>query len=157
MWYLSGRGYTSRITTTDPSQSGNTYTVNRVFADEDMVATVFRNILSNSIKFSYEDSNIFIDVKEFETDNSYFVVGIQDFGVGMTPSTQNNLFKAKTISSTHGTKKESGTGLGLIVVRDFLLKHNCKVWVKSEVGNGSTFYFTLPRWKTSEQKIDNVF
>jgi len=98
-----------------------------VFVDEDMIQTVLRNLLTNAIKFSYENSAVSIDAGVYHDDNRFLLVSIKDEGIGMSPNSINNLFKIKSMVHSYGTKNETGTGLGLIVVKDFLNKHNCEI------------------------------
>jgi two-component system sensor histidine kinase/response regulator len=111
-----------------------------VFADKDMVNLVLRNLLSNAIKFTPEKGKIIIRVK---TESPFCRVLVIDNGIGMDQETltkiQDNLYY-----STNGTAMESGTGLGLMLCRDFLSKNGGALLVESELGNGSVFSFTLP-------------
>ena len=127
-----------------------------IFADENMISTVLRNLISNSIKYSFEHSKILINIDKYIEDNKYLLVWIQDFGVGIPKNKINNIFKIKSMASTRGTKNESGTGLGLIIVKEFLDRHNCKIWVNSEVGKGTTFNFTVPNWKQHNKLLETT-
>lgn len=112
-----------------------------VIADENMVNTIIRNLLSNAIKFTYEDGNICI----YAANHQPFVeVTVKDSGIGITEKNKRLLFKIDTNVSTRGTSNETGTGLGLILCREFVEKHGGKIWVESEEGKGSAFKFTLP-------------
>lgn len=112
-----------------------------VFADKNMVDAVLRNLISNSIKFSHPKSKILIKYKKV---NDYIVTTIQDFGVGITQEKQNKLFRIEEQVSTPGTNKESGTGLGLLLCKEFITINKGDIWVESEEGVGSEFKFTLP-------------
>jgi len=111
-----------------------------VYADKNMVATVIRNLITNAIKFS-ENGTIIIECKQ---NDSKVIVKIKDAGVGIDPDKLKDLFNITSSKSTHGTKGESGTGLGLILCKEFIEKNNGTIVAKIEIGKGSTFYFTLP-------------
>jgi len=117
-----------------------------IFADMQMIETVLRNLITNAIKFSSENDPIKIELVD---DNDNEICSIADQGVGMTSEQISNLFKLDKVISTEGTKGEKGTGLGLSLCLDFLEKNGGTIWVKSTPGNGSTFYFSLPRKKGS--------
>ncbi|MBU0473534.1 MAG: PAS domain-containing sensor histidine kinase [Bacteroidetes bacterium] len=110
-------------------------------ADEDMINTVVRNLLTNAIKFTNIGGVISV---ESSFNNGTVEVKIIDSGVGMNGETVAKLFKLESTQSTSGTENETGTGLGLILCKEFVEKHNGKIWVESEVGKGSTFIFSLP-------------
>ncbi len=112
-----------------------------VSADQDMLDTVLRNLISNAIKFSYEDGEIVIYVSEIE--NGHITVAVQDHGIGIASENIGRLFHPDHNLSTNGTKNEKGTGLGLIICREFVERNGGKIWVESEEGKGSTFHFTL--------------
>lgn len=113
----------------------------RVIADEEMLNTVFRNLLTNAIKFSSKGGNITVSasVKENQAE-----ICVSDKGIGMEQKTISNLFKLEVTQSTTGTENETGTGLGLILCKEFIERNNGKIRVESEVGKGSKFIFTLP-------------
>lgn len=113
-----------------------------IFADSLMIETVVRNLISNAIKFSYSNHEVTIGISnESQTTSPVFFV--KDQGVGMEKEQLNNLFRLDKKISTPGTGQESGTGLGLILCKEFLEKHNGSVWVQSEPNKGSTFFFQL--------------
>lgn len=112
-----------------------------IFADINMLKTIFRNLLSNAIKFTNIDGEISVTAK---VENKNAVISIQDNGVGMSNDTLNKLFKIENNISHKGTNDESGTGLGLIISKDFIEQHHGKIWVTSELNKGSRFSFTLP-------------
>jgi signal transduction histidine kinase/Tfp pilus assembly protein PilF len=122
---------------------------NLVFADYDMLAAIFRNLISNAIKFSYNNSSIRIISKGFK---EYTEISVIDNGVGISPENINKLFRIDIHHSTSGTSKEQGSGLGLILCQEFVEKHNGKIWVESEINKlpeikagGSTFKFTISK------------
>jgi len=110
-------------------------------ADKNMINTILRNLLGNAIKFTHKNGGI--KVNAYQQDN-YLVVSVADTGVGIEPETMSKLFKISEKVSTDGTEEEMGTGLGLILCKEFVEKHGGKIWVESEVGIGSDFKFTLP-------------
>ena len=112
-----------------------------VFADKKMISTVLRNLISNAIKFTYPEGKIVISVEEKQEG---IIVSIHDNGVGISKSNTEKIFRIDEGYSTKGTKNETGTGLGLILCKEFVEKHGGKIWVESEEKKGSVFYFTLP-------------
>jgi signal transduction histidine kinase len=112
-----------------------------VVADKAMISTVLRNLISNAIKFSYPDGEIVISAKEIKNE---LTVSVTDNGVGISKASINELFRIDKNHSTQGTLNEKGTGLGLVLCKEFVEKHGGKIWVESEEGKGSTFYFTIP-------------
>ena len=112
-----------------------------IFADKAMISTVFRNLLSNAIKFTQTNGVIIISA---EQKNKEFMISVCDSGIGMPPKRLDTLFRIDEIHSTLGTNMEKGTGLGLILCKEFVEKHGGKIWVDSNVGIGSTFNFTIP-------------
>jgi signal transduction histidine kinase len=113
-----------------------------IIADYDMLATVFRNLISNAIKFSYKNSFIRIICEDFK---SYYEISIMDNGVGISLENIEKLFRVDVHHSTPGTSSEQGSGLGLILCREFVEKHKGKIWVESEINKGSTFKFTISK------------
>ncbi len=111
-----------------------------VYADKNMISTVLRNLVSNAIKFSNPDSEIVISV----TQKSDLVeVNVIDGGIGMNRECLGKLFKIDTYYSTSGTMGESGTGLGLIICKEFIEKNNGRIKASSVEGSGTTMTFTL--------------
>lgn len=112
-----------------------------VYADVLMIQIVMRNILNNAIKFCKENCEIIISAG-YQKDQM-MVVCIQDNGIGIPPETLGKLFKKENIT-TRGTSNEKGTGLGLMVCKDFMKRNDGDIKVTSEVGKGSKFYISLP-------------
>jgi len=112
-----------------------------IFADIDMLKTVIRNLVSNAIKFTNNGGIININA---EQNSENVTISVSDNGVGISPDDLTKLFDITQILTTKGTKGETGTGLGLLLCKDFVEKHRGKIWVESEVGKGSDFKFTLP-------------
>jgi signal transduction histidine kinase len=112
-----------------------------VFADKDMINTVVRNLLSNAIKFTNSKGRISLRCSR---GNDIVNCSVEDTGIGLNQQEVESLFNLDTIIVNTGTDGESGTGLGLILCRDFLQMNNGNLEVKSEAGKGSNFSFSLP-------------
>lgn len=112
----------------------------RVYADIHLLRIIIRNLLTNAIKYSNTNSKIDIYSIDF---NDRVEVNIHDRGVGMSDEIMNNLFKL-TKTSQRGTSNEKGTGLGLMICKEFVEKQGGKIWVDSKLGEGSTFTFSIP-------------
>jgi signal transduction histidine kinase len=109
--------------------------------DKEMIDLVIRNLLSNALKYTNNNGEIIIDAKNEEQS---LIVSIMDTGNGMDEKTVNNLFSIdQKKESEIGTMGEKGSGLGLILCKDFVKKHKGNIWVESKLGIGSTFYFSL--------------
>jgi signal transduction histidine kinase len=106
-----------------------------------MVETILRNLVTNAIKFTPKGGRI--DVTAIEKDG-FLYISVKDSGVGMTKEALGNLFRIETSFTTRGTENEKGTGLGLILCKEFAEKQGGQIGVESEPGKGSTFWFTLP-------------
>lgn len=113
-----------------------------IYADANMVTMIIRNLVSNAIKFTHEGGEVKISS---ETKGNEEEITISDTGVGIRPETIEKLFRIDNHHSTLGTANEQGTGLGLILCREFIEKNGGKIWIESEVGKGSEFKFTLPK------------
>ena len=112
-------------------------------ADNHMIDTVVRNLVSNAIKFTPVGGKVSVEV-ENKSDQSV-EVRVIDSGIGMTPEMKGRLFLLNEKTSRKGTEGEPSTGLGLLLCKEFIGKHNGKIWVESEVGKGSTFFFNIGR------------
>lgn len=115
-----------------------------VYADEEMLKVVLRNLISNAIKFTHINGKINIYER---VNDSYIEITVADNGVGMNEETQKNLFNIETNISTNGTAKEKGSGIGLILCQEIVEKNGGDIWVESELGKGSHFKFTIPIWR----------
>ncbi|MEI7725253.1 MAG: hybrid sensor histidine kinase/response regulator [Bacteroidota bacterium] len=113
----------------------------QVCADERMFEALVRNLTSNAVKFTPKGGKIIVSAKP--SDNNFIEISIRDSGIGMNKEMIDNLFKLDELSGRKGTEGEPSTGLGLIICKDFIEKHGGRIWVDSEEGKGSTFYFTL--------------
>ena len=114
-----------------------------VMADPNMLKTIFRNLLSNAIKFTPENGTVTLKT-EVTSQAGYIAVVVADTGVGISEETQKKLFYVESTISTRGTAQEVGTGLGLIICKEFVEKHKGKIWIVSQEKQGSAFKFTLP-------------
>lgn len=112
-----------------------------VFADKAMMGTVMRNLISNAIKFTNPGGEVVISV---DHKINKLMVTVADNGVGIKPDAMEKLFVIEKSYSTIGTQDEKGTGLGLILCKEFIERHGGEIWVESEVGKGSKFHFTIP-------------
>lgn len=112
-----------------------------LYADKDMLKTIMRNLLSNAIKFTRPGGSIKITT---EKQPDQVMISVADTGTGMKEPQLENLFDISKIYSTAGTGGEKGSGLGLVICREFIETHGGKIWVVSEFGKGSDFRFTMP-------------
>ena len=110
------------------------------FADENMIKTVLRNLISNAIKFT-EKGEVLI---ETEIANSKIMISVIDTGVGISDDAFSNYLKIDEKVSTSGTGNEKGTGLGLILSKEFIIKNGGEIWVNRMKDQGTIFNFTLP-------------
>ena len=110
-----------------------------VFADKDMVALVLRNLISNAVKFCRKGDRITISASSF---NGEVVVEVRDTGVGIAPDDLGKIF-GDQIFTTRGTSNEMGTGLGLVLSKEFIELNGGKIWVESSLNKGTSFFFTL--------------
>ena len=107
-----------------------------------MIDTVIRNLISNAIKFTNRDGKISIST---DSTGPLLKVSVKDNGTGMSKEVKEKLFRLDVNQSTAGTDNETGTGLGLILCKEFIQKNGGTISVESEEGEGSTFQFTLPK------------
>ena len=115
-----------------------------IWADNDMFKAILRNIFSNAIKFTNEGGQIEIHSKKNQKD---LTITITDTGIGITLDDLKKLFDISQIHSSKGTNEEEGSGLGLVLCKEFVEKNGGKIWVESEHGKGSKFIFTIPLYK----------
>ncbi len=113
----------------------------KINADRFMLETVFGNLVDNAIKFSNPDERIIITGKKID---DKAVITIRDFGTGIPKDKMDKLFKIDEDVSSAGTMNEKGTGLGLLICKEFIEKHNGAIKLESEIGAGTTFRITLP-------------
>jgi PAS domain S-box-containing protein len=115
------------------------------YADQNMIKTIFRNLIGNAIKYTFRGGVVEVRTAVHENRTEVFVT---DNGIGMDEETRNNLFILNKKNSKYGTDNEKGTGLGLILVKEFIEKHNGQIRVESEPGKGSSFIFDIPKIQT---------
>nr|MDA3929435.1 HAMP domain-containing sensor histidine kinase [Prolixibacteraceae bacterium] len=125
-----------------------------VLADLQMLDTIMRNLISNALKFTNVGGKVLVvaesnleNVNIKIIDNEFIDIKVIDNGVGIGPEVKDKLFRIDSNLSTSGTSNEKGTGLGLILVKEFVIRHGGSIGVDSTIGKGSTFYFTLPMAK----------
>jgi len=128
--FAQGKGITIQI---DPSTDQHVHT------DAQMISTVLRNLISNAVKFSHADSTI---VLKSDVLGNEIRFSVTDSGVGIQAEHQENLLKTSNSVSLPGTAAEKGTGLGLILCREFVELCGGKIWFETQSGVGTTFYFT---------------
>lgn len=112
-----------------------------VYADKNMVSTVIRNLLNNAIKFTPKGGRI--QICSYRHNNEVWIE-VSDTGMGIEKHKKARLFRIAATASTRGTENEKGTGLGLLVCKDFVEKNGGSIWVDSQPGKGSTFTFSVP-------------
>lgn len=122
-----------------------------VQADKQMVNTILRNLIGNGVKFTNNGGKVQIIT---EAINEFVKIHIVDNGVGMTSQIKDNLFRIDVNFTMPGTNNEIGTGLGLILVKEFVEKHGGTIDVDSEPGKGSAFHFTLPAARQGIEEMD---
>ena len=113
-----------------------------IFADMFMIETTVRNLVNNALKFTPKGGSISVIVKKMD---KFYEVTVKDTGVGISQEGIKNLFNIDTSFSTYGTDNEKGTGLGLILCKDFVERNHGKIWVESEEDKGTTFYLTVQK------------
>jgi len=113
----------------------------KVNADKNMLKTVLRNLISNAIKYTRHNGKIAISAS-FQKNNTQ--ISVADTGIGISKENVKKLFTLENSIGTLGTNKEEGTGLGLILSKEYIKQHKGRIWVESEVEKGSIFHFTLP-------------
>jgi two-component system, sensor histidine kinase and response regulator len=123
-----------------------------VFADNDMLKTVLRNLVTNAIKFTNNGGTIRIRAEQTDSKTK---ISVSDNGIGIPPENLTKLFDISEVITTKGTAKETGTGLGLLLCKEFVEKHGGKIWVESKYGKGSDFKFTMPIFTDQANAINN--
>ena len=113
-------------------------------ADVYMLKAILRNLVSNAIKFTNNGGKIEIAASH---DNSSTSISVSDNGIGIKPQVLEKLFNIVSIHSSKGTANELGTGLGLLLCKEFVDKHGGKIWIESEENKGTKVSFTLPNQK----------
>lgn len=124
-----------------------------VWGDNNKLQTVVRNLISNSLKYSEKGSSIEVSAYESQKD---VVITVVDYGIGMSQDMAEKLFSPGFDNRRPGTDKEKGTGLGLLISREFVEHHKGKIWAESEKGKGSKFSFTIPLRQSSKKHYERV-
>ena len=119
-----------------------------VYADPDMIQTVLRNLVSNAIKYTPNQGSVSVRILEGAVG---MTIAVQDTGLGMDEATKEKLF-GDHVNSRLGTQNEKGTGIGLVLCKDFVDMNNGKIWVESSEGEGSTFYLRLPSAEMEDEQ-----
>lgn len=112
------------------------------FADSNTINLVIRNLITNALKFTNDGGKVLIRAVD---QSNEWQVSVEDNGIGMKPEVLKILFDKTAPYTTRGTANEKGTGLGLILCKEFVEKNGGRIWVESTEGSGSTFFFTLPK------------
>jgi len=112
-----------------------------VHADATMLRSILQNLAANAIQFTPQGGSVHITAQMLETTVE---ICVKDSGIGMTSEVKERLFSKVSSSSILGTNKEQGSGLGLLLVRDFIAQHGGSINVESETGKGTCFTFTIP-------------
>jgi signal transduction histidine kinase len=123
-----------------------------VYADENMTGTVVRNLISNAIKFTGEKGLVVVRAQRNDPHN--VLISVVDNGMGIPKENLEKIFDLDAGYSTQGTRSEKGTGLGLILCKEFVQMNHGKIWVESEVNKGSAFHVLLPA--ASEMEKENT-
>jgi len=123
---------------------------NIVFADKDMIRTVLRNLLTNALKFSMNESEVFISIQSI---SNKVIITVSDNGIGIQPENIDRIFTNDKSVNRVGTANEKSTGLGLLLCKEFVEAHGEKISVNSQLGKGSNFSFTLPVYISDNQNI----
>jgi signal transduction histidine kinase len=118
------------------------------YVDVNQITTVVRNLLTNAIKFTPPDGKIGVQIS---SSDQFWIVSITDNGIGIAEKDLKRLFLLDSNPSTIGTSQEKGTGLGLILCKEFVERNGGKIWVESQVGVGTTFHFSLPKCDTDKE------
>ncbi len=122
------------------------------YADLNMMRSVLRNLLTNAIKFTRPEGSITISA--YRIDNK-IIISIADTGVGIPKGNRERLFTISSVT-TQGTRQEKGTGLGLLLCKEFVEKNGGRIWFETEDGKGTTFYFSLPKYPMEAHAIHAI-
>jgi ligand-binding sensor domain-containing protein/signal transduction histidine kinase len=112
------------------------------FGDLDMINTVVRNLISNAVKFTGPQRSVIVEILE---DTDFYEVQVMDEGVGISPENMQKLFRIDVKYKTTGTAGETGTGLGLVICREFVERNGGRIWCESREHSGTVFHFSVPR------------
>lgn len=117
-----------------------------VYADKNLLSTVIRNLLTNAVKFTPEGGAVSVNAVG---DGTFVQMSVEDTGIGLSNDDMKKLFRIDVNNKEIGHSREKGTGLGLILCKEFCEKQGGKIWVESEVNKGSKFYITIPIYKVN--------
>ncbi len=123
-----------------------------IYADRNLLTVLMRNLIHNAIKFSNKEGKVVISAA---SGDSEITVKVEDEGTGIAPEMQDQLFDGLYNESSRGTSMEKGTGLGLVLSKACVERHDGSIWLESEVGRGSSFFFSLP--KVMPKSLDDLF
>lgn len=112
----------------------------QVFADYNMLTSILRNLISNAIKYTKNNGKVIVNAKKVK---NKVLVSVKDTGIGITENRVQDIFNIDKTISTYGTNDETGTGLGLIITKEFIDKHNEKIWLETELNKGTVVTFSL--------------
>ena len=140
MTEMTLEAFADMITGKDLKVNNQIATGTLVLSDKHMLQAVFRNLITNAIKFCNSGDKITISC---DIEGNIATIKVADTGIGISEENLIKLFASQTFT-TMGTINEKGTGLGLLLCKDFIEKNNGKIWVESVLNQGSTFYFSLP-------------
>ena len=148
--------YINTLEILEPNANAKGITINysapdgiNVFADIDKLKTILRNLISNAIKFTNNGGVININAEE---NSGEVKISISDNGIGISDDNLTKLFDISQVITTKGTANEKGTGLGLLICKEFVENHRGKIWIETKIGQGSTFSFTIPCHAETEEK-----
>jgi len=108
-----------------------------------MLDTVLRNLISNAIKFTPRNGKVSVSSK-LNKQTNFIEISVKDTGIGISNKMKDELFRLDKHTSAYGTEGEKGTGLGLVLCKEFVEKHNGKIWVEDNEEQGSSIIFTMP-------------
>jgi signal transduction histidine kinase len=113
-----------------------------MYGDKDRISQVFTNLLSNAVKYSPSTSKILVEAMN---DKKEIIISVQDFGIGILLRHHERLFeKFYRVEDSNQRNQFPGLGIGLYISSEIIKRHGGRMWVKSDIGKGSTFYFSLP-------------
>ena len=116
-----------------------------VFADEHMIHTIIRNLISNAVKYTNTNGKVEISINNIlKEDKEYVRFSVKDDGVGISPENIEKMLNTKEFYSTYGTNKEKGTGIGIILTKEFVERHNGFINIESEIGKGTEISVYIP-------------
>jgi PAS domain S-box-containing protein len=114
------------------------------WADTVRVRQILINLIDNGIKFTPESGTVTVECKAFAKDDGFLCLSVSDTGCGISPENREMVFDRLAQIKSGSATSRSGLGLGLFIARELVLRHGGRIWVESQLGHGSTFYFTLP-------------